>query len=317
MEQQKAQVICMTPTKNEEWIIERFVKAASLWADVIIIADQMSTDRTVDIALQYPKVRVITNTSKVFNENERQKLLIQEARKISGKRLLFALDADEFLTSNYIYSDEWNEMLYAEKGTVFNLKWPFIKDDFEHYWEAKEPYNKFAFMDDNSPHIGNAMHSIRIPIPAEAKERYLNEIMVMHFQYTDWRRMESKHLWYQCYERVQNPQKSYCEIFRMYHHMYSQHKFYSIPETWMAYYFDKGIELKYTFEQISFWWDTEVDQYFRDYGSDYFEYIDIKDNHNALLTYLRYTQKYYGSRYITKVIRCIDKIIESVLVKRK
>lgn len=34
----------LTPVRNEVWILDRFLKAASFWADHIIIADQMSTD---------------------------------------------------------------------------------------------------------------------------------------------------------------------------------------------------------------------------------------------------------------------------------
>ena len=272
MKEEKAKVICMTPTKNEEWIIERFVKAASLWADVIIIADQMSTDHTVDIAMEYPKVHIIENPSETFNENERQKLLIQEARKIPGKKLLFALDADEFLTADFCESSEWNEMLYADEGTVFNLKWPFIKDDYSHYWEADHPYNKFAVIDDNSPHVGSDMHSIRIPVAHDAKEIFLSEIMVMHFQYTDWKRMESKHLWYQCYERVNNPQKSLCEIFRMYHHMYLKHKYYIMPPSWLDSYEQSGIELRKSTRQTVYWWEKEIDRYIDEYGRDYFKW---------------------------------------------
>ena len=46
LEKERAKVICMTPVKNEEWIMERFLAAASLWADCIIVADQHSQDRT-------------------------------------------------------------------------------------------------------------------------------------------------------------------------------------------------------------------------------------------------------------------------------
>ena len=35
-------IICLTPVKNEGWILERFLKCTSLWADYIIIADQSS-----------------------------------------------------------------------------------------------------------------------------------------------------------------------------------------------------------------------------------------------------------------------------------
>ena len=315
MNDEKAQVICLTPTKNEEWIIERFVKAASLWADIIIIADQMSTDKTVEIAKQYSKVQIVMNESETFNENERQKLLINEARKIPGKKLLLALDADEFLTANFHGSSEWKEMLHADEGTVFSMEWPFIKDDFEHYWEVADSYRKFAVMDDGSEHGGSAMHSVRIPFSLDANNVFIKEIKVMHFQYTDWKRMESKHLWYQCYEHVMNPKKSYFEIYRMYHHMYVKQAYKEIPHEWFEYYEDNQVGLKVIPYETTYWWDKEVEKYIEDYSADYFKYIDIKTNRNLPLQYLRFTQKFYRSRLSKAVIRKADRIFESIMIR--
>ncbi len=50
MENEKPLLICLTPIKNEAWILDRFLKCASLWADYIIIADQQSTDSSIEIA---------------------------------------------------------------------------------------------------------------------------------------------------------------------------------------------------------------------------------------------------------------------------
>ena len=40
------QRICVTPTRNEAWIIGHFAAAARCWADHVVIADQRSTDGT-------------------------------------------------------------------------------------------------------------------------------------------------------------------------------------------------------------------------------------------------------------------------------
>ena len=77
------QIICLTPVKNEAWILERFLECASLWADQIIIADQGSDDGSREIARSFNKVQLIENSAKVFNEPERQKLLIEAARSDS------------------------------------------------------------------------------------------------------------------------------------------------------------------------------------------------------------------------------------------
>src|SRR5437667_3161139 len=94
-------IICLTPVKNEAWILDRFLQCASLWADHIIVADQCSEDESREIVGRHPKVILIENPSPVYDEGARQKLLLEAARRIPGKRLLIALDADEMLTANW------------------------------------------------------------------------------------------------------------------------------------------------------------------------------------------------------------------------
>ena len=48
--------IVMTPVRNEAWVLRAFLETTSLWADYIIIADQMSTDDSREMAKEYPKV---------------------------------------------------------------------------------------------------------------------------------------------------------------------------------------------------------------------------------------------------------------------
>ena len=312
MDREKAKVICITPTKNEEWVIDRFIRATSLWADEIIIADQMSTDKTREIVTRYDKVKLIDNNSEKFNENERQKLLINEARKIQGKKLLVALDADEFLTGDFIESEEWNEVICADTGTVVRMDWPCISSDFCHYWVADGSSNVFAYMDDGAPHTGSPMHSIRLPEPENAPMMHLSGIKVMHFQYTDWARMKSKNLWYQCYERIKNPQKSVFEIYRMYHHMDVHGRMRKIPADWFEGYDHEGIDLRQKPDDIEkYWWDDEVEQFIDQYGAEYFKYIDISTNNNRVLSYLRKTQFLWRYRYGRALLRRVDRIVAS------
>ena len=315
MTNERARVICMTPVRNEEWIIERFIRAASLWADDIIVADQMSSDKTRDILNAYSKVRIIDNSNKEFNENERQKFLINEARKIPGKKLLVALDADEFLTGNSFGSEEWNKVIYAEPGTLFTMDWPCIAPDFRKYWMTDGGHsNVFAFMDDGTPHIGTKMHSIRVPVPDNAVNIQLSQIKVMHFQYTDWERMKSKNLWYQCYERINNPGKSVLEIYRIYHHMDVNHDYISIPKEWFSEYDKNGINLRNNDDKDNhYWWDEELKSYLDKYGKECFRYIDFKDNKNFVLTYLRNTQFLWKYKYGRAFLRRLDRVMNLIV----
>lgn len=315
MHQERTKVICMTPVKNEEWIIDRFLQAASVWADYIIVADQYSSDHTVEICQKYPKVILIRNDAKSFNEEERQKLLIKEARKIPGKKLLVALDADEFLTGN-VQCEEWLQMLEAASGTVFRMKWPCIASDFRHYWMTDGDSNLFAVIDDGKPHQGREMHSIRVPMNEESVICDVKQIQVMHFQYTDWARMKCKNLWYQCYERVHHPEKRVTEIYRMYHHMDVHRRKSEIPSDWFKIYRTNGIDLSNQPElKEGYWWEKEIGSFLHDYGKEYFQYIDFPENKNALLTYLRQTQFLWKLRYGKALLRRLDPCVEKILVR--
>ncbi len=85
-------VICLTPVRNEAWILERFLRCASLWADHIVIADQRSDDGSPEIARRFPKVLLIANDTVGLDEAARQRLLLAAARRIAGPRLLVTLD---------------------------------------------------------------------------------------------------------------------------------------------------------------------------------------------------------------------------------
>src|SRR5262245_56122736 len=119
-------IVCITPIKNEAWILERFLTCASVWADHIILADQNATDGSREIAHRFPKVRLLDNSAKSYNELERQQMLLAEARRIPGPRLLLALDADEFLTANFHTSPEWETIRNAPAGTVISFQWPYV-----------------------------------------------------------------------------------------------------------------------------------------------------------------------------------------------
>src|SRR6266446_8064816 len=156
MPMSKPAVICLTPVKNEAWILERFLRCASLWADYIIIADQGSNDGSIEIATSFPKVILVDNPSLTFNEPERQKLLLETARRISDHRLLITIDADEFIKANILASPEWNSVLQAPTGTVIRFQWPIILSDLCSYWMYPADH-AWGFIDDGSEHKGRAI----------------------------------------------------------------------------------------------------------------------------------------------------------------
>jgi hypothetical protein len=211
-------VICVTPVKNEAWILDRFLTCASLWADVIVVADQGSEDGSREIARSFPKVRLVENSGSAYDEGARQRLLLDAAREIPGPRLIVALDADEALSANALTAAEWDVARAAEPGTVLEFDWVNLLPGLERCWIPPEPV-PFGFVDDGSPHDGAAIHSTRLPTPATAERMRLRQVKVLHYQYVNWARMKSKQCWYQCWEALNNPSKRPIQLYRQYHHM--------------------------------------------------------------------------------------------------
>src|SRR5262245_12921436 len=111
---ERAHYLCLTPTRNEAWIIRHFLRAAAMWSTRIIVADQGSTDGTWEALGDVTGVDRVKNVASRFDEESRQRLLIKEARRLPGRRRVFiALDADEALSANAHQSPDWQRIADA------------------------------------------------------------------------------------------------------------------------------------------------------------------------------------------------------------
>ena len=271
MKHEKPLLICLTPIKNEAWILDRFLQCVSLWADKIIISDQGSEDNSREIAKRYNKVTLIENPFDDYDEYNMRVVLCEKARKIKGRKVLIAMDADETFTPGYDKTGDWKSLLEANPGTVIKSKFVNIRPDMKHYWFGH--FNlSWGFADDDSPYIADKIHTSRIVEPDGAETLLINDFYIMHYQYIDWDRMNSKQRWYQCWERINYPGKSPIEIFRAYHHMYSVCKkdLKKIPDIWFKEYLKLGIDLKSIKKDNNYYWDRIVLDYFNKYGINLF-----------------------------------------------
>jgi len=271
--------LCLTPTRNESWIIAPFLAAARMWASRVIVADQGSTDGTREFLEQVPGVDVLRNTSADYDESHRQRLLLEAARRVPGPRFLLGLDADEALSANSANSPDWARIAAAAPGTIVRLRWVNLLPGLREAW-IPPVHTAFGFVDDGSPHTGRAIHSPRVPCPVGAPVLDLDDIVVLHFQYTAWERMRSKQRWYQAWELLRQEGDGAVEIFRRYHHMHGgwpSEEITPVNPVWLAGFAERGADFDRLESEPLPWWDREVAELLRRHGPGRFRRLAIWD----------------------------------------
>jgi glycosyltransferase involved in cell wall biosynthesis len=277
-------IICLTPIKNEEWILSKFLAAASLWADHIIVADQHSSDRSVEIAKSFPKVTLIENSSNSYDEIARQRLLIEAARAISSEALLIALDADEFLTGNLFKYPELVTLRESPPGTTGWLKWQNVLPSVNTSVPAE--WMPVAYVDDGREHVGRRLHSRRLPVAPDGNNLYLQRLCLLHYHYVDWEKMLSKIRFYQCLERIDHPEKNSVSIYRFYNKWQAlEQAAQPMPSEWIDGYACRGVDITSVIRQGGNLWDEQVFHFLSEYGAEKFS--DIQIWLNDWVTYAR------------------------------
>lgn len=279
MGEEKPKLICLTPVRNEAWCLEVFIQCTSLWADYIIIADQNSNDGSKEIARKYSKVILIENKEEEYNEQVRQELLINEARKIKGPRILIALDADEVFTANFRETNDWECILNSKPGDVFGFQWANITKDKKHCY-ISDFHFPWLFHDNGvTKHINYVkyIHSMRIPFPLSADIGYykINDFKVFHFAWINQNRVDSKNRFYQCIIHLKEPKVHFISLFRTYN--FSKKKTIPIPSIWIDSYEKENqnfLDRLHTSDSI-FWYDLKVIEMFQLYGIEKFKNLDI------------------------------------------
>jgi glycosyltransferase involved in cell wall biosynthesis len=269
-------VICVVPVKNESWVLNHFIEAARSWADFVIVLDDDSTDGSADIARHYDSVKVISRRNPPFDENLRRRMLIDEARQIPGKRLIFDLDADEMISANSRGSSEWKLMLDAPPGTTFHFDWLELLPGLE---QCAVFDKAVAFIDDGSEFRGLKKDSPKIPATT-GKAIKLKDIKLLHYIHLDPQRMLSRHRWYKCFEYMENGKRPWEVCVR---YQDTTIKTYNAPvipirQEWISGFrwLDAYRSRKANAQRV-YWWDEEVIKYFDKYGTNTFRRLNIWD----------------------------------------
>jgi hypothetical protein len=274
----ETKVICLTPCRNENWIIDIHLKAASQWADHIIVGDQISDDGTRDTVRRYPKACLVDNYGKGYDEGERHRVVFEAARQIPGRKILLAIDSDELLSANWIDSGEWQKLLCLPAGTAIYARWANILPGFKTWFAMGGPF-VIGYVDDGRiPYSSGKFHVPRLAIPPDAPRFVLGEIRVLHLQYADQARSESKNRAYQVQEWVAAPHRP-VRLFRRFNPLagIAPEHVHPVLTEWIEGFAQQGID--WTAIQIdgAYRWDPLVLDKLISYGASFFRKLDIWD----------------------------------------
>lgn len=238
--------IVMTPVRNEAWILRAFLKATSIWADYIIVSDQMSQDGSREIYKEFPKVRVIDNTNPEMHMAATRRLLFEEANKIPGDKILFTLDADEFLCGDFLNSKDWQTIINSEVGDVFDWRWMNLLPGCKKY-TTHMPYYWAAHVGDkifDGMFPDNFIHEWRLPWPKDCKHEYiLDNLFSLHFARTNVARQKNKERFYQVSTQTKRINTHGIGMYLMYHEKERKQEEFMVPDDAYITYEQNGIDL--------------------------------------------------------------------------
>ena len=267
----KPKLVVLTPVLNEAWILPAFLKATSLWADNIIIADQMSTDGSRELYKQFPKVIVVDNPRKEMHQAQTRRLLFEAARKIEGDKILFALDADEFISGNFPQTESWKTIMNSKPGDTFCFKWMNLSSDGKKYLLAPDDHYYWAVHANESVFDGtypdDFIHEWRLPWPKQEGTTFkIDDIRFIHFLNTNIVRTYNKRLFYSVSQFIHPSNKRGGIAFgRFYRTNGCVHTLYDVPQDAYAYYEAHGLDI---WKEINF----------KDVGQHYIQVVLDKIN---------------------------------------
>ena len=276
--------VVLTPVRNEAWVLRAFLEATSLWADYIIIADQMSTDGSREIAKEYPKVILIDNNRKEMHMAATRRLLFEEAKKIEGEKLLFALDADEFLSGDFVNTEDWKKILKSKPDDSFCWRWMNLKRNditkystFQHYyWCVHESEALW-----NGTFPDNFIHEWRLPWSPNAEDSHtfiLDGFCSIHLARVNQLRQKNKERFYQVSTIAQNSKLSMVSLFRQYHSE-EELDYFDVPQDAYRFYERNGLDIwKYIdMDDEGAYYTNEILGYFRKDGIKKYAMLDLWD----------------------------------------
>lgn len=162
---EKRKIFSISMIKNEMDIIESFVRYNVNYLDGMILLDNYSTDKTLEILYSLKNeglpIFVIEDDTMDFDKVMKINKLLYSAVNEYNADIVVPLDADEFLTS----SDGGNPRKYLEdleSPNYYVAKWKVYVPDFKNVDEIFIP-NKITLARDDSSRDWHTLYKVIIP----------------------------------------------------------------------------------------------------------------------------------------------------------
>lgn len=277
--------IGLMPVKNEEWILERSLVSLSKICGHVIVADQNSTDRSIEIVKSMPNCTLLKNDEICHSSNVRKMLLDAARENFSGSNLLISLDADEIFTSNILDEGAIESWRALPKGTSVSLVWIqlwrsiYLYRNDDSVWTDNRKY--FVYVDDRDRAFDdvNVINDHTGRFPFDPRKIYTeNRVSVLHFQFVCHERMLSKQNYYMVCEKVFGD-KADSHINEKYEIAKNEDNI-SLQEVDKKFYSgweELGMSFDMRINEYLFWYDLEVLSMMKKYGCRFFENLNIWD----------------------------------------
>ena len=271
-------IVVLTPLKNDAWILRRFLDVTTLFADLIIIADQGSTDGGLEICADFDRVTVIDNSASDYDEASRQAMLIDAARRLVPlPRILMALDSDEILAADALAKPGWQRMLDAVPGTAVFFEKPNLYLSPAN--AERRPLDFLgAFVDDGvTQHQARRVHSARLPAPPGCPTLTLEDVKILHYALVRPQAQIAKIRMYAALENLMGTKTAYWR--RRYY--WSRRVLRPLgpveptPREWLAGWEERGIDMTTIKDVQPYWQDLATLDLLIEHGSQRFWLDDI------------------------------------------
>ncbi|MGB8468311.1 MAG: glycosyltransferase [Candidatus Babeliales bacterium] len=284
-----SKIVAFMQVRNEENIIAQSLRCLLNYVDAMVILDDASTDSTpfilMELQKELPIVEIIFNKESAWEagrESDNQQQMLEAARRAGGTHFIF-MDADEIISANCLTNGYLRSFILSlQPGEKAALRFLNLWRSPYKYRSDKSPYGNGAYRPiifcdyPGASYEQSFLHGARYPEPLPGKLHQLPEqYVVLHFQFVNWNNLLAKQAWYRCLEHVKGIQ-SVADINKRYRDSKNEKKISlkRINTDWLSGYknFDVAV-----YDLPVQWRTQQVNDWFDQYGKDFFKDLDIWD----------------------------------------